>query len=1075
VHFLIVMNHRFIKMSYKTNAIINRVKQTIGWQPWVSTTLSLKKLITHNIHGVKIAYFLKHWFKVQNWILLSVRRVNSRQTQIWYITALRTPQHIKEYYKNIPFFEEDIEIAQEAQQIFIYKKRLNTVLERYKARKKTLFRFTKAYHITKPRLFVIKGKNISNTHNNNKPWLKFLLGLYKFKGLYKKQIIVRKIRNKRQFVKGLPYRKMTKGFFFFPTREWKNVTAKKLFPTTPIFEDAQTIYQKIGHVRKWRRLKKSPYTTLNVFAYRLRQNKKWKNLEKKITYFHHFSKKHTNIETLKVILTKSFHHKTSIGIKAKPLVIEKILRKLKKKNFHLSIRTKKVRLFVSKLHVKRKYQRVNIFSNVNNKNPGDYLNAWYWNMKNQLFTRQKFKAQHYALPIRATRFRIIGNHAKKLRQKWIPGRVLKLFNKTLKKIRKNKYLLKIVARIKGDYFDRQEKITTRQNIKMRLVFLGFKKKSLKQQQHKHLLIKKVDIWTRPRRRYKRPYFFVKVATKKAWNLKNKGFRAKRKWLKVSKVLNETRDRLLINSQKKIKIRIFRNNIYKELKNSVHRKLPIKKYKEIKNKKNFSKLIKKLIKKKKRLIRLLRSNRRNIRCKNNLFKKGKFILKIRQKTNCISNENPLLHLYEKKYKKNRSKLLASYKCKNFYYLSNKQQQVRRKKGINMNKDLSLLIKKQIKTKCKNILVWKLHTLKKPWLNKYSRKLKKKNRFFFCIKKVNKQSTRIFNKFRFRFIRIYKTLIKTQNTKPKTNVYAYWKQLYFSKIIRKHIIIKNFLKLWRKSNNTKNLAYRLNRSAFSKQNNNKWRFYKDPLSYQVNSKILLWSALKQGTPLRKYKLTKQHNLINMVKIYEKRKLEKPKAKKWSYLQTTKINYLFKKTLRLLFKKTNPGLAEVKFLQPTGKLLSMKRVRVMASKINDLRRFRSQKLYRRFIRVLSIFFRYWHPQPLLEQIAFEMEKTKKHWPILKTMRTLIMKLKPVHFYGYRIAVRGKINSSDRTRVFFIKNGHNIPISTFTNRMLYAMWHSHARTGVFSIKGWIYFPPANFDKVIEKRNFIIKNKKFA
>ena len=102
---------------------------------------------------------------------------------------------------------------------FIYKKRLNTVLERYKARKKTLFRFTKAYHITKPRLFVIKGKNISNTHNNNKPWLKFLLGLYKFKGLYKKQIIVRKIRNKRQFVKGLPYRKMTKGFFFFPTRE----------------------------------------------------------------------------------------------------------------------------------------------------------------------------------------------------------------------------------------------------------------------------------------------------------------------------------------------------------------------------------------------------------------------------------------------------------------------------------------------------------------------------------------------------------------------------------------------------------------------------------------------------------------------------------------------------------------------------------------------------------------------------------------------------------------------------------------------------------------------------------------
>jgi len=81
--------------------------------------------------------------------------------------------------------------------------------------------------------------------------------------------------------------------------------------------------------------------------------------------------------------------------------------------------------------------------------------------------------------------------------------------------------------------------------------------------------------------------------------------------------------------------------------------------------------------------------------------------------------------------------------------------------------------------------------------------------------------------------------------------------------------------------------------------------------------------------------------------------------------------------------------------------------------------------------------------------MEKTKKHWPILKTMRSLIAKLKPSQLYGYRIAIRGKINSSDRTRVFFIKHGNNIPISTFTNRMIYSMWHSHARTGIFSIKG--------------------------
>jgi len=89
--------------------------------------------------------------------------------------------------------------------------------------------------------------------------------------------------------------------------------------------------------------------------------------------------------------------------------------------------------------------------------------------------------------------------------------------------------------------------------------------------------------------------------------------------------------------------------------------------------------------------------------------------------------------------------------------------------------------------------------------------------------------------------------------------------------------------------------------------------------------------------------------------KKKIEKTKAKTPKHLQNTKVNYLFKKTLHLLFKKTIPNVAAVKFLQPTGNFLSMKKIRAMASKINDLKMYRRQKLYRRFIRVLSLFFRY------------------------------------------------------------------------------------------------------------------------
>jgi ribosomal protein S3 len=71
-----------------------------------------------------------------------------------------------------------------------------------------------------------------------------------------------------------------------------------------------------------------------------------------------------------------------------------------------------------------------------------------------------------------------------------------------------------------------------------------------------------------------------------------------------------------------------------------------------------------------------------------------------------------------------------------------------------------------------------------------------------------------------------------------------------------------------------------------------------------------------------------------------------------------------------------------------------------------------------------------------------------VLKTIRALLENLHSNEMQGYRVLVRGKINSSDRTRGFFIKHGYDIPVSTFSARMLYAMWHSDARTGSFGIR---------------------------
>lgn len=232
-------------MSYKTNAIINRVRQTIGWQPWVSSGLPLKTLTVQNIFGFKIAYFLKHWFKNQNWVLLNIKRVNSRQTQIWYVTALRTPVPLTDLNRGIPYFEQDEDTAKAAKNAFIYKKRLNVMLKRYKEGKKTFFNFTTKHQLAKSKNVLEHYKKVPLKNQNKKSWLRTFFGFYKFGILNKKQTIKRKIGNKREFIKAFPYKRLITGSFFFPTREWKKINTRKLLSKATRQEESQKIYKRI--------------------------------------------------------------------------------------------------------------------------------------------------------------------------------------------------------------------------------------------------------------------------------------------------------------------------------------------------------------------------------------------------------------------------------------------------------------------------------------------------------------------------------------------------------------------------------------------------------------------------------------------------------------------------------------------------------------------------------------------------------------------------------------------------------------------------------------------------------------
>jgi hypothetical protein len=363
----------------------------------------------------------------------------------------------------------------------------------------------------------------------------------------------------------------------------------------------------------------------------------------------------------------------------------------------------------------------------------------------------------------------------------------------------------------------------------------------------------------------------------------------------------------------------------------------------------------------------------------------------------------------------------------------------------------------------------------------------------------KNTKIFSLKRLRFF--HKKQLKFLQTKKNFygNLYAFWKGTYIKKLMTKEITVQNFLKLFKILKNRRQIMKAGYKYWLVLKKMKKMRLYKSSLFFKTNKKIFWLLDRNENKKLRRLRLPynrpslsfKKHlndvekwkpnrlfssyvkdsmvqniwqhynwNFSKLLKIKratlfyaKKQQQQKTINTQQIKLNAIRLNFIFKKVLSHVFNESN-GSCVVKILQPTTALLSIKKFRSVASKSTVIRMYKKQKLYRRILRILVLFFRYWHPQPIIEQIAFELEKTKKHWPILKTIRALLGELTPRQWQGYRILIRGKINSADRTRGFFIKHGKEAPTSTFNSRMLYGAWQSLARTGVFTIRGWIYLP---------------------
>ena len=164
--------------------------------------------------------------------------------------------------------------------------------------------------------------------------------------------------------------------------------------------------------------------------------------------------------------------------------------------------------------------------------------------------------------------------------------------------------------------------------------------------------------------------------------------------------------------------------------------------------------------------------------------------------------------------------------------------------------------------------------------------------------------------------------------------------------------------------------------------------------------------------------------------------------------RLNFFFKK---FLLSELKVGDAVVRFKPVTRRLISARRLREMSDQNEAVKMYKRHRMFKSIILLIPLMGKFWQAQPLTDQIAYELQKTGRHWPLLKGIRTLIHKFGPRTFTGYRIAIRGKINKSDRTRTFFIKSGP-IPSNTFSTRMCFTMAQSKARTGSFGIKTWLY-----------------------
>lgn len=534
------------------------------------------------------------------------------------------------------------------------------------------------------------------------------------------------------------------------------------------------------------------------------------------------------------------------------------------------------------------------------------------------------------------------------------------------------------------------------------------------------------------------YFIQKIRLRLKKKLKNFIYLTR-----FQKINNFMYSKLLVKKNKKW-------NYLKPAKNFVSNVIKGKKLRVKKNKKQHIRLI---LKNKKKQILLFNVyfnfiknkcvsnyiNTKNIRVLKQLMASyiGYYSINVSKKQKFNNTYNLI---YKKLINSELSNLFNIHNIKTLKYKVNSKKQESNKKIKNkLNK---YFIKYQ-KNQLKKLIRLSFKSIKRKFIIKKI-KQKKIKKVWGVFKRWNKKN-KIIKKLTVKNRKLRKILVKK---KPKGFKSKQWKNNK-KKIIKqiskqarqKYFSYKNFLVQFQLQNLIKEYIFKYFKLSCIVQ-------VVDVISKFKNSKLFYLALTKNYGPKKQF-LTKKPPVYSFLG-----------SNNWRFIPTNnrlKKNILRKKKRKIVnwelkIKKIKKTKFYTKFkILKNKKQINEQKWELMKEKKTMFRNVRNKSLLARLLPILSLFSKDLDPKLLAQQIAKELEGTKNHWPIIYTVRNILRTYQIKQLRGYRIGIYGKINSSDRTRLFYINSGR-IPIQTFSEPINYASAQSRARAGTFGIKIWIF-----------------------